>query len=94
MRPARRDELPQYVGFLIEALAITLAGGVVGIVVAFALTKIAIFIPQVPPGARPHISLITAITAVVLLALVGVVADVGPARRAARVFPAEALRAE
>ena len=83
-----------FLGFLIEALAITLAGGLVGITIAFALTKIAVFIPQVPPGARPHISIVTAVTAVALLALVGIVAGVGPARRAARVFPAEALRAE
>lgn len=83
-----------FLGFLIEALAITLAGGLVGIVIAFALTKIAIFIPQVPAGARPHISIVTAVTAVALLAIVGIVAGVGPARRAARVFPAEALRAE
>lgn len=83
-----------FLGFLIEALAITLTGGIAGIVVAFALTKIAILIPQVPAGARPHISLVTAVTAVVLLMLVGIVAGVGPAKRAARVFPAEALRAE
>lgn len=83
-----------FLGFLIEALAITLAGGLTGIAVAFTLTKIAIFIPQVPAGARPHISLVTAATAIGLLALVGIVAGVGPARRAARVFPAEALRAE
>jgi putative ABC transport system permease protein len=83
-----------FLGFLLEALAITLAGGIVGIVIAFAMTKIAIFIPQVPAGARPHISLLTAVTAVALLALVGIIAGVGPARRAARVFPAEALRAE
>ncbi len=83
-----------FVGFLLEALAITLSGGVVGILVAWALTKIAILIPQVPVGARPHISAVTALTAVALLTLVGLVAGVGPARRAAAVFPAEALRAD
>ena len=83
-----------FIGFLIEALAITLSGGLAGIVVAWLLTKIAIFIPQVPVGARPHISLVTALTAVALLTLVGLVAGVGPARRAAAVFPAEALRAD
>jgi ABC-type antimicrobial peptide transport system permease subunit len=79
---------------LIEALAITLSGGLVGILAAWALTKIAILIPQIPAGARPHMSLVTGVTAVVVLALVGLVAGVGPARRAAAVFPAEALRAE
>jgi putative ABC transport system permease protein len=83
-----------FVGFLLEALAITLSGGLVGIIAAWALTKIAIFIPQVPVGARPHISLVTGLTAVALLTIVGLVAGVGPARRAAAVFPAEALRAD
>jgi putative ABC transport system permease protein len=83
-----------FVGFLLEALAITLLGGLAGILVAYALTKIALFIPAVPVGARPHITLFTAATAVSLLTLVGLVAGVGPARRAAAVYPAEALRAE
>jgi putative ABC transport system permease protein len=83
-----------FIGFLLEGLAITLSGGVAGILAAWALTKIAILIPQVPAGARPHISFVTAATAVGLLTLVGLVAGVGPARRAAAVFPAEALRAD
>lgn len=83
-----------FVGFLLEALAITLSGGAVGIAVAWGLTKIAILIPQVPVAARPHISIVTGLTAVALLTLVGLIAGVGPARRAAAVFPAEALRAD
>jgi putative ABC transport system permease protein len=83
-----------FAGFLIEALGMTLTGGVAGIVVAWLLTKIAIFIPTVPVGARPHISFVTALTAIGLLTLVGLVAGVWPARRAAAVFPAEALRAD
>ena len=80
--------------FLIEALAMTLSGGLVGILIAWALTKIAILIPSVPAGARPIISLTTAVTAIGLLTLVGLVAGVWPARRAAAVYPAEALRAD
>jgi putative ABC transport system permease protein len=83
-----------FAGFLIEALAMTLSGGFVGILVAWALTKIALFIPSVPAGARPHISLVTALTAIGLLTVVGLVAGVWPAKRAAAVFPAEALRAD
>ena len=83
-----------FAGFLIEALAITLSGGAAGILAAWGLTKIAILFPQIPAGARPHISLVTGAAAVVLLTIVGLVAGVGPARRAAAVFPAEALRAE
>jgi hypothetical protein len=42
-------------------------------------------------GARPYISLVTAVMA---LSLVGLVAGVWPAKRAAAVFPSEALRAD
>ena len=83
-----------FAGFLIEALVMTLSGGTLGIVFAWLLTKIALLIPQVPVGARPHISLVTALVALLLLTLVGLVAGVWPARRAAAVFPAEALRAD
>ena len=83
-----------FAGFLFEGLAITLSGGIAGIMIAWALTGIAVFIPQVPAGARPHISVVTGVTAVALLTVVGLVAGVGPARRAAAVDPAEALRAD
>ena len=83
-----------FAGFLIEALVMTLSGGIVGILIAWALTKIAIFIPTIPVGARPIISMTTAITAIGLLTLVGLIAGVWPAKRAAAVFPAEALRAD
>ena len=83
-----------FAGFLIEALAMTLSGGLIGIVVAWAITKIALFIPQIPQGARPHISIATALTALALLTLVGLIAGVWPAKRAAAVYPAEALRAD
>ncbi len=83
-----------FAGFLIEALVMTMSGGLIGIFVAWALTKIALFIPQIPQGARPYISVVTALTALGLLTLVGLVAGVWPARRAAAVYPAEALRAD
>jgi putative ABC transport system permease protein len=88
---ARRQHI--FLGFLFESLAITLGGGVIGIAIAWVLTKIALFLP-IPNGAEPHISLITAAVAVSLLVVVGLVAGVGPARRAAAVYPVEALRAE
>lgn len=83
-----------FIGFLVEALAITLVGGLTGISGAWALTQVVSWIPAIPDGAEPHISLVTASTAVTVLVLVGIAAGVGPARRAAAVFPAEALRAE
>ena len=83
-----------FAGFLIEALVMTMTGGVIGIVVAWALTKIALFIPSVPVGARPHISLVTGAAALGILTAVGLIAGVWPAKRAAAVYPAEALRAD
>jgi putative ABC transport system permease protein len=83
-----------FAGFLIEALVMTLSGGLVGIAIAWGLTKIALLIPAIPAAARPIISMTTAVTAIGLLTLVGLVAGVWPARRAAAVFPAEALRAD
>lgn len=88
---ARKGDV--FLGFLCEALAITLGGGAVGLLGAWLLTLIATFLP-IPDGAEPHISFVTAATAVSLLVVVGVIAGVGPARRAAAIFPAEALRAE
>jgi len=83
-----------FVSFLIEAVAITLIGGLVGILAAWLLTVAAGFIPVIPDGAEPYISPVTALTAMSLLVLVGIAAGVGPARRAASVFPVEALRGE
>jgi putative ABC transport system permease protein len=83
-----------FAAFLIEALVMTLSGGIIGIAVAWALTKVALLFSQIPAGARPHISIVTALMALSLLTLVGLVAGVWPAKRAAAIFPAEALRAD
>ena len=76
-----------------EALAVPLGGGAIGIFVAWLLTLVARLFP-IPAGAEPHISLVTASVAVTLLAIVGIVAGVGPARRAAAIDPAESIRAD
>ena len=83
-----------FVAFLVEAMAITLSGGLLGVSAAWLLTVVAGLIPAIPDGAEPHVSLLTALTAVSILVVVGLAAGVGPARRAAGIFPAEALRAE
>jgi putative ABC transport system permease protein len=88
---ARKQDV--FLGFLCEALALTLGGGAIGILMAWLLTQVARLFP-IPAGAEPHISLFTATVAVTLLALVGIVAGVGPARRAAGIDPAEAIRAD
>ena len=62
-----------------------IAVGLVGIAVAWALTKVALLFSQVPAGARPHISMLTALMALSLLTLVGLVSGVWPAKRAAAV---------
>jgi putative ABC transport system permease protein len=88
---AKRQDI--FLGFLCESLALTMAGGMIGIFTAWLLTLVARLFP-IPAGAEPHISLVTAATAVSLLVIVGILAGVGPARRAAAIFPAEALRAD
>lgn len=88
---ARKRDI--FIGFLFESLAITLGGGLIGIGFAWTLTQVARLLP-IPDGAEPHISVLTAAGAVSLLVLVGLIAGVGPARRAASVYPVEALRAE
>jgi len=88
---ARKQDV--FLGFLCEALALTLGGGAFGILMAWLLTQIARLFP-IPAGAEPHISVFTASVAVTLLAIVGIVAGVGPARRAAGIDPAEAIRAD
>lgn len=88
---ARKQDV--FLGFLCEALALTLGGGVFGIAMAWVLTQVARLFP-IPAGAEPHISMFTAAIAVTLLTIVGIVAGVGPARRAAGIDPAEAIRAD
>lgn len=88
---ARKQDV--FLGFLCEALALTLGGGAFGILLAWLLTQVARLFP-IPAGAEPHISLFTAAVAVSLLTIVGIVAGVGPARRAAGIDPAEAIRAD
>lgn len=88
---ARKEDV--FLGFLCEALGLTLGGGAIGIFTAWVLTMVARLFP-IPAGAEPHISLVTASVAVTLLAIVGIVAGVGPARRAAGIDPAEAIRAD
>ena len=88
---ARKQDV--LLGFLVEALALTVGGGAIGILMAWLLTQVARLFP-IPQGAEPHISVFTAFVAVSLLALVGIIAGVGPARRAAAIDPAEAIRAD
>jgi putative ABC transport system permease protein len=74
--------------FLIEAVIVSLAGGVLGIVAGLAATRY-------PLGEiRPEGSLVAVLTAVGVSLAVGVASGVYPAERAARMVPIEALRYE
>jgi putative ABC transport system permease protein len=76
--------------FLVEAVVLSLFGGLIGILIGFGLAGLATTALQVPFVVDPTIVLI----AFAFSALVGVVFGYFPARRAARLDPIEALRHE
>ncbi len=76
--------------FLVEAVVLSLFGGVVGILVGFGLSAVAAHFLNVPLVIDPMIVAI----AFLFSAAVGVVFGYFPARRAARLDPIEALRHE
>ncbi len=85
---------------VLESLALTFAGGVVGIGVGVAIVQILAVVQARAKSeameflGTPTISLPIAITTVTLLGLIGLLAGYFPARRAVSVQPAEALRFE
>lgn len=89
--------------FLAEALALTLAGGVIGIALAWAITSYSWQIPFLGPlfeddSGKGDITLglstATVLISTAILVLVGVLSGLAPASRAARLDPTEALRYE
>jgi putative ABC transport system permease protein len=76
--------------FLVEAVVLSLFGGLIGILLGLALAWLATSVLQVPFLVEPGIILL----AFGFSALVGVVFGFFPARRAARLDPIEALRHE
>ena len=75
--------------FLLEAIAITVTGGLVGVLIGFAGARILERATSTPTA----LSWESVAAGIVFSSLVGVVAGLQPARRAARLTPVDALRA-
>ncbi|MDR2624738.1 MAG: ABC transporter permease [Zoogloeaceae bacterium] len=76
--------------FLIEAVALSMLGGILGIVLAFMACLILSSVTQMPFDFDPGINLVSFLFS----AAIGVLFGYMPARRAARLDPIEALRHE
>ncbi len=86
---ARRRDITNQ--FLFEAMTLTSLGGLLGVLLAIAVSQIIILIfPSLPAS----IPLWAVITGLVVSAAIGLIFGVWPARKAARLDPIEALRYE
>jgi putative ABC transport system permease protein len=84
----RRDIVRQ---FLFEAMMLTFLGGVLGVIVAAAISKLIMLLIPSLPATIPLWAVITALTVSVG---VGLIFGVWPARKASRLDPIECLRYE
>jgi putative ABC transport system permease protein len=89
--------------FLTEALALTLAGGAIGVLVSVAIGEAIGTLPFLGPAYEDtsgkvdihmHISWEILVASVIVLIIVGILSGVVPAIRASRLDPVEALRYE
>jgi putative ABC transport system permease protein len=84
----RRDIVRQ---FLYEAMTLTAAGGVIGVLFAVLISKLVAFLFPVLPAAIP---LWAVVTGLLVSVFVGLAFGVWPARKASRLDPIECLRYE
>ncbi len=83
----RRDILMQ---FLVEAVALSTAGGVIGVLIAYLGTRLMTAFTSVPSA----LPIPAVITAVLVSAAIGLFFGIYPANKAARLDPITALRSE
>jgi putative ABC transport system permease protein len=86
---ARRTDIVRQ--FLFEAMTLTLLGGVIGVALAFAISRLLIFLLPDLPAQIPAWAVIAGLSVSIG---VGLAFGVWPAKRAAALDPVEALRYE
>jgi len=86
---ARRGDIVRQ--FLIEAISLTFAGGLIGVLLAFATSRLLMFLLPSLPAEIPAWAVISGLSVSIG---VGLVFGVWPAKRAAALDPVEALRWE
>ncbi len=84
---ARRNDI--LIQFLIEAATISTTGGLIGILLGFAIAKIFTAVTSWPSSIEP----VSIAVAILVSASVGIFFGIYPANKAAKLDPIEALRA-